>query len=183
MNRREKEVEDVIKLEARELENLVAQNIEQQPIDKVTDAGKKVSKSAKKSKYIGFVFAIVSALLSSTSPIFVKKALLFTAVEQSVIRYTVQFLLIGLIIARKRVNPFGLAKNRWLLVLRGFLGMATLTAWYISLKFINPIDAIAIVYTNVIIVFLFARFTLGEHFSIVHMMALLLAVSGTYSIY
>jgi drug/metabolite transporter (DMT)-like permease len=183
-NRRKDDDDDDVIKDEKELETLVRPQLANKRLSRVTadlmvviEPMSSINKS-KKSNYIGVLLAFMSTLVVSGVPVFVKKALLFKAVEQSAIRYIVQFFVMLLVIAKNRLNPFGEAGNRRLLVLRGFFGMATLTCWYISLKFINPTDSIAISYTNVIIVFIFARFTLDEHFSIVHLIALFMAVSG-----
>lgn len=184
-NRRNDDDDDVIKDE-KELETLVRPQLANKRLSRVTadlmvviePMNSMSNNKSKKSNYIGVLLAFMSTLVVSGVPVFVKKALLFKAVEQSAIRYIVQFFVMLVVIAKNGLNPFGEAGNRRLLVLRGFFGMATLTCWYISLKFINPTDSIAISYTNVIIVFIFARFTLDEHFSIVHLIALFMAVSG-----
>ena len=137
-------------------------------------------KAAANLAYKGIVIAFFSAFFLSLSNIFIKKAQLFSGTEQTAIRYTMQLIVSLSIALYNRENIFGPPDKRKMLIIRGILGTFGLTTLHLAVKFINPSDAVAIFHTNVILVSFIARFTLNEKFSFFHVVALFMAVSGTF---
>ena len=132
------------------------------------------------ASYRGIIISLISAAFLSLSNVFVKKAQFFRATEQTAIRYTMQLIVSVSIAHYNQLNIFGPRNLYKMLVLRGILGSLGLISLHLSVTFINPSDAVAIFHTNVILVAFIARFTLNEKFSFFHVIALLMAVSGTF---
>lgn len=126
----------------------------------------------------GSLIAILSACSLALSNVFIRKTQLFTGTEQVMVRYVLQTVIMLSIAGYKGFNILGAKKHRKLLFARGILGVCGLIGIHISIKFINPSDAISIVNTNVILVAIIARFVLKEKLSYVHFFAILTALIG-----
>lgn len=142
-----------------------------------------VERPSRLHEYSGLLLGLLSAFFLSMSNVFVKKAQLFSGTEQTAVRYTMQGILMLAIAWHKGLNLLGERGNRKMLVLRGVFGTFGLTTLHLAVKFINPSDAVALFHTNVIIVALIARFTLNEKFSIIHILAVFMAITGIYYIF
>lgn len=129
-------------------------------------------------KFYGSMFGISSAITLSISYNLVKKAKLFSATDQTLIRYVFQMLLMLVVAKYKKVDFFGEKEHRKLLLLRGFSGTVALIGIYFSIKFIAPSDATALCQTLIIMVAILARIFLKEKFNITHIVSVLLTIIG-----
>jgi drug/metabolite transporter (DMT)-like permease len=143
---------------------------------------KEVTKSQPSKSLWGITSAILSAFFLSLSNVFIKKTQLFSATEQTAIRYIIQAVIMLSVAIYLRLNIFGKKSDRKLLALRGIFGTIGLTTLHISVKLINPSDAVSLFHTNVIFVFILARILLKEKFNIIHILALVFAVTGVFLI-
>lgn len=146
-----------------------------------TDKIKQVNNELKKPRlhsYFGIFFSIVSSLLDAISSVMIKKAQFFTGTEQAAIRYAIQMLVMFSIAFYNRVNLIGPEKDRKLLLLRGCLGVIGLTTIYVSIKFIDPSDAVSLFHAKMILVTILARFVLNEKLSFIHIFSLKMALTG-----
>lgn len=161
-----------------ELDNLIKVNNNSEEPNEAVEINKKISNNNNSHQYRGIILSLLSAFFLSVSNVFIKKAQLFSGTEQAAVRYTLQALIMISIAYYKGLNIFGEKNLRGMLLWRGLFGMFGLTFLHIAVKLINPSDAIAIFQTKVIIVLIFARFTLNERFSFVHILAVLMTVIG-----
>lgn len=130
--------------------------------------------------YLGIIFPLLSVIFLSFSNILVKKIQLLTGTQLLAMRYSVQ-LFVMLVIARcfNNINIMGPANNRKLLLLRGFVGTINLWCLYTAIKLINPSDVAALVHTNTIFVAIIARFTLDEKLTLVYVLSMFMALTGS----
>lgn len=129
---------------------------------------------------LGISATLLSSVFSAFSIVLVKKAQLFTGPEQTIVRLGVQLVTMLSIAFHQHVNVLGPAKERKLLLFRGFLGMIGQTGFHSAIKFINPSDAVTIFQTNVIFVAILARLILNEKLSFVDIFSMILAIAGLY---
>lgn len=130
--------------------------------------------------FYGVFFAFISTFFTSLSSVLIKKAQLFTGPEQTFIRLLVQFIIMFSIASCLGLNILGPSKDRKLLHYRGLLGMIGITANHIAIKFINPADVVSIFHVNVMLVAIFARFTLNEKCNLLQIVCIFMAIAGFY---
>jgi drug/metabolite transporter (DMT)-like permease len=138
-----------------------------------------VSKFTNLLKLRGYFLALIAAFASSLASIFVRKAHLFSGSEQTFIRYLLSLIiLVPLTIFWKRLNIFGEKSTRSFLVARGIFGCIALITITTSFKLINPSDATAIFYANIVVVSVLARIFLKEKMTIICLISILLSIFG-----
>lgn len=139
------------------------------------DVHSKVNKNEKDGWFSvirGFLLALLSELCLATSNVFIKKAELFSVMEQALIRYLIQFVCMFVIIKLFKEKIVQSDKKlTGILLLRGLLGTFSILLTMCSLKLINPSDTIALVNLNVVFVAILARFFLpNEKLNIFHIL-------------
>jgi drug/metabolite transporter (DMT)-like permease len=151
---------------------------------KKDDTEKDAVESKKRSKFEGlrhmrgFFFIIGYGLFFSLSAIFIKRAYLLAGSDNSVIRYALQLGIMFIITHFKKINCFGPKPQRVLLSLRGFIGQMSILCFHFSITLIDPSDTIAITNSSFIIASVLAWIFLKERFTISHVFALILTISG-----
>lgn len=141
----------------------------------------KISSLSKKDYWLinrGFLLAFISEFCLATSNIFMKKAELFSDIEQAFLRYLLQLFSMYFIIRLNKLEIFS-KKASAILVLRGAFGTLSILFTMRSLKLINPSDTIALVNLNVVFVAIFARFFLpDEKLSLIHFFSIPIIFTG-----
>jgi drug/metabolite transporter (DMT)-like permease len=132
------------------------------------------------SRYSGITLGILTAILMSISDIFIKKARLINALEQTTFRYALQLVVMFVIARFNHASLLGPKENRVGLVLRGLFGALNLISYNYCLKLLNPSDATALVYCNVVFVAILAHVYLNEQLTIVHFLSISLTLTGHY---
>lgn len=135
----------------------------------------------------GLMFVVVSELFLATSNIFMKKAELFSDVEQALVRYILQLLTMLLIIhlnelkiiPKSATNDSRRNTPVSFLILRGVFGTLSILLTMRSLKLINPSDTIALVNLNVVFVAILARcFLPDEKLTLFHIISIPVVLIG-----
>ena len=131
-------------------------------------------------KFRGYLLGILAAFLLSFSKVILKKAPLLAGSDHTLIRYTIQFLFLFMIIKYKKLKIFGHENHnvRKLLNFRGLIGAMGMIFLHFAITLIAPSDTVAIAHSSVIITSILARLFLKEKFSIAHIFALVLTVAG-----
>jgi len=129
-------------------------------------------------KLHGISFGVLSALFYAISSTLVKKTKIFTGSEMAAIQYVLRMILLPSIARYKGLNIFGQPGQRKLLAFRGLSGALTMIFINFSTKLIVPSDSIALLHTNVIMVAILARIFLGDKFTMLHFLILVLTGFG-----
>ena len=131
-------------------------------------------------KFRGYLLGILAAFLLSFSKVILKKAPLLAGSDHTLIRYTIQFLFLFMIIKYKKLKIFGHENHnvRKLLNFRGLIGAMGMIFLHFAITLIAPSDTVAIAHSSVIITSILARLFLKEKFSIAHIFAIVLTVAG-----
>jgi drug/metabolite transporter (DMT)-like permease len=129
-------------------------------------------------KLHGISFGVLSALFYAISSTLVKKTKIFTGSEMAAIQYVLRMILLTSIARYKGLNIFGQPGQRKLLAFRGLSGALTMIFINFSTKLIVPSDSIALLHTNVIMVAILARIFLGDKFTMLHFLILVLTGFG-----
>lgn len=156
-----------------ELENLFGarqQNFDEKP-------NKKRDKHFSK-RYLGFLFAILSALFLSMGNVFARKASFFSGSELPFMSYSMTLLSMLAVICIRKESPFGPREHRTIIFVRSCFVVITSILAKTSVKLISPSDTTAIMHTNVILVVLLARVIFKEMLSFIHIFCLFIAITG-----
>ena len=129
-------------------------------------------------KLHGIGFGVLSALFYAISSTLVKKANIFAASEVAAIQYVLRIVILACIARYKGLNVLGDSGQRKLLAYRGLSGALTMIFINFSTKLIAPSDSIALLHTNVVMVAILARIFLGDKFTMLHMLILVLTGFG-----
>lgn len=136
------------------------------------------------SVFRGFLLAILSEFCLAMSNVFIKKTELFNDIEQALIRYLLQLVLMFSVIRFYKLRIVQSdRKTTYILILRGLLGTISILLTMRSLKLINPSDTIALVNLNVLFVAILARFVLpNERLSVLHLISIPITLLGVISL-
>jgi drug/metabolite transporter (DMT)-like permease len=127
----------------------------------------------------GYFLALFSSIVNAISNILIRKAHLFSGSEQSFIRYLLSlFILLALAVFWKKLNIFGEKPLRPILIARGIAGSMGVISITFAFKLINPSDATAIMFSNIIVVSILARIFLKEKMSIACIFSIVLCIAG-----
>jgi len=128
----------------------------------------------------GFLFAIFSELCLAISNVFIKKAELFSDMEQALVRYCLNFIsMFVLIKIYKQSIQKTFSKAGCMLITRGLIGTLSILFTMRSLKLIDPSDTIALVNLNIVFVAILAKFFLpNEKLSIFHYITIPITLLG-----
>lgn len=146
-------------------------NLKEQPVEKPSPP------KEMKALLYGFIFSMLSAIMSSVSSIFVKKTVFFSGVDNAIIRFLV-IMVSSIFIAKHKGYQIFSSKNpnKYLLLLGA--NAVLLFGFYIAMRLISPSDAVSLLNTCILYLAIFSRIFLKEKFSIVHVVALALVASG-----
>ena len=141
----------------------------------------KVVKKPHSTAYLklhGIGFGVLSAFFYALSSTLVKKAKMFTGAEMAALQYIMRMCILTCIARYKGLNIFGNPGQRRLLAYRGVSGALTMIFINFSTKLIVPSDSIALLHTNVVMVAILARIFLGDKFTMLHLVILVLTAFG-----
>ena len=153
----------------------------------VTESGqvqvvKKTVWQSNRKAFIGFSLSMVASVFQTSSNILLRKTYFFNEFDNSTIRFVVQ-LLVGISIAIVTKNSLvGKRTDLKLLLGRGAISGLGLSAFYASIKLIDPSDAISLFSCNVIFVAILSRIFMKEKFTVLHLLALVFVVFGVFLI-
>ena len=153
----------------------------------VTESGqvqvvKKTVWQSNRKAFIGFSLSMVASVFQTSSNILLRKTYFFNEFDNSTIRFVVQ-LLVGISIAIVTKNSLvGKRTDLKLLLGRGAISGIGLSAFYASIKLIDPSDAISLFSCNVIFVAILSRIFMKEKFTVLHLLALVFVVFGVFLI-
>ncbi len=153
----------------------------------VTESGqvqvvKKTVWQSNRKAFIGFSLSMVASVFQTASNILLRKTYFFNEFDNSTIRFVVQ-LLVGISIAIVTKNSLvGKRTDLKLLLGRGAISGIGLSAFYASIKLIDPSDAISLFSCNVIFVAILSRIFMKEKFTVLHLLALVFVVFGVFLI-
>jgi drug/metabolite transporter (DMT)-like permease len=133
-------------------------------------------------RFQGLIIALVAAFFFSLSGVLNRKASIFSGSEQAAIRYFMQMILMLFTAWYHKVNIFGPREQRKLLLSRGILGSIAFISLGFSLKYINPSDTQTLFNTRLVIISILARIFLKEKLTIIHIVCLILTISGVFLI-
>ena len=145
---------------------------------KLGDTEQVEQNQAKKSKFMGIVYALASSILVPFQYMFIKKAVYLSGSQISDIRYVMQLLVMIGIAKYKRENIFGPRDQRWTLAFRGIIGAIGLISSGFAIKLIAPSDASSLIHSNVIITAIFSRIFLEEKFTLAHILSVVINITG-----
>ena len=86
-------------------------------------------------KFKGILLALLSAFCTSTIIVTIKRAYLFTASEQILIRYIIQFVIMYFICKFKRHSILGPKRYRKLLIFRGSINTISMISAYFAIRY------------------------------------------------
>ena len=136
-----------------------------------------------KNSLIAYILVIISALALCLSFILNKVAFLLNPLDQLIIRYSFQ-LFIGFIICKyNNLSCFGKKNERKLLAIRVMIGVIIASSTLIAMRLVHPSDCTTIVNASVILTAIVCRIFIKEKITIVHIVAVLLAVLGIVCIF
>lgn len=131
-----------------------------------------------KNALTGFFISVISSLLNVLANILLKKVTFFNGFDNSAILFLLQLTVLFIIAKVNQLNVFGDKENYKILFFRGFMGGIGLIAYYVSVKLIDPSDAISLISSNVIFVAIIGRIYMKEKFTIIHIIALIFILLG-----
>lgn len=128
--------------------------------------------------YIGYIYAVLTAISFCIANILIKKALMLSGAEQLTILFIVKIVMMLAVCKYVKKSPLGPAGPRKMLSIRGAVGVLGLLSLYTGLLFLPPSDCSAVSNTSIIITAILARIFLKDKLGITHIVAILLAVIG-----
>jgi drug/metabolite transporter (DMT)-like permease len=159
-------------------------SVEMEALDQINDSiqrRKEKTEGKNWSSYFrGFLFAIFSELFLAISNVFIKKAELFSVMEQALVRYCLTFISMFVLIKIYKQSVQNTFRNAGCMLLaRGLIGALSILFTMSSLKLIDPSDTIALVNLNIIFVAVLAKFFLpNEKLGIVHYISIPITLLG-----
>lgn len=144
----------------------------------------KTEENKRSSVFRGFLFAILSELSLAISNVFIKKAELFSDMDQALVRYCLNFIsMFVLIKIYKQSMKKTFRKAGCMLLTRGLIGTFSILFTMRSLKLIDPSDTIALVNLNIVFVAILAKFFLPDaKLSIYHYISIPITLVGNKKI-
>ena len=134
--------------------------------------------SYKLRNYLGYIFAILTAINFTIANILVKKALLLNGADQLTCLFILKIILMFIVMKVRHVEVFGPAGLRIFLTIRGLVGVLGLIFLYSGLIFLPPSDCSAIANSAIIITAILARIFLSEKLGFTHIIAIILTIVG-----
>ncbi len=167
------------------LKNEVA--VESEPIvldtNRTLNDSKLVNKTRKTPKNLhGLAFSLLCSLFSAFGHVLVKRSQITNGSEQTCVRYVIQGLIMALLVCLTKNSFLGAHDQRKFLVVRGFFGMVAMLCIHVSIKYITPSDAVALIHLNTVFVAVLARVTLKEKISLINVVCLMLSALGVWFI-
>ena len=133
-------------------------------------------------KWRGVIYAIMAAFFYALLNVPLRKCQFLNSSELAMIRFFVQLIITLPIAIVLKHNIFGDKGQRGMLSFRSIIGTLSLMSFYFSVSLINPSDTVALFNCFVIFVAIAARIFLIEKLTIVHLLALVLSISGIFLI-
>jgi drug/metabolite transporter (DMT)-like permease len=130
----------------------------------------------------GLLIGILAAFFFALFGILNKKATIFTATEQSSIRYFMQIILMIIIAKYNKESLVGPKEQRKLLLIRGVFGACSFISFGFSIKYIQATDAQALYNVRLVIIPLLSFIFLKEKLKIIHIIGFILTIIGVVSI-
>lgn len=132
---------------------------------------------AYKNTFYGILFALLSSLMITTSNILTKKASFFNGFDISFIRYATMFLTSSCIAKYKGMDLFSRSYPNKILYARAMSGLGMII-YTVTLKLIDPSDAVSLFATNIIYIAILSRIFFHEKFTILHIVSLFTVFGG-----
>ncbi len=127
---------------------------------------------------LGFIYSMISSIMSSISTIFLKKTVFFNGVDNSIMRSLVIAIFSIPIAKNKGLSIFSSKNpNKYLIITS--INSITVILFFVALRLISPSDAVSLLNTNILYLAILSRILFKEKFSIIHLLALSLVLSGT----
>lgn len=126
----------------------------------------------------GILLAMLSGFGFAASNVFMKLSRRLSPGDHGLVRYTILFVCLLIVIKYKKLNIFGPTEHVRLLIARSVLGTVTVISFFFSITLISPADALTIVHSNILITALFARIFIKEKLMLAHLIALFLTING-----
>ena len=158
-----------------ESESLVNTN---HKINEKPSAKKKRSGAA--NQLLGIFFGLVSTFFASIGNIFARKAALFSGSDVVFVAFSFIFICMLFVIWKRKESVLGPKEYRMTLFWQALVVTFAIISLKTAIKLISPSDATALLYTNVIMVALLARFLFKEFLSFVHVFCLFIAIAGIF---
>lgn len=131
-------------------------------------------------KYLGIFYALINALIFTASEVFFKKADFFNGAEKTLVKFSLQFLILLIAMLVTKRSLLGPNEQRLALSLQGFYFAFTVLTGLMALTFINPTDLIPLRKTSIILVAIASRFLLNEKLNFTHILAIILTITGKF---
>lgn len=127
----------------------------------------------------GYFYGLCMAFCMSMSLIFIKLGYTLEGSEHAVIRYSIQLVLMGIVVKYKGINYFKYEMSvlKWLIA-RGLIGSTTIIIGLFAVGLLDPSDVSTLTNLTIITTAIIARFILKEKLSLVHFLAALLSITG-----
>lgn len=132
---------------------------------------------AHKSAFLGISLALLSSVMTTTGNILTKKASFFNGFDISFIRYASMFLTSACIAKYKGIDLFSRSYPNKLLYARATSGLGMII-YTVTLKLIDPSDAVSLFSTNIIYIAILSRIFFHEKFTILHIFSLFTVFGG-----
>lgn len=163
----------------KEMEIVEEEEINERSKPRRTHEESSSKKNSEMLSYYGLFFAIISSLLAALSNVYMKKAAFFNGAEQALAKYSVQLVVISILILFNKHGSFlGVKEDRIKLSIRGFFAVAQVLAFYFSFSFIVPSDTMALNRISIVLVAIASRFLFKEMLNVIYCLAILLTLAG-----
>ncbi len=152
--------------------------------NKEIDDGQEIEKGCKSlvierlKRFRGILIGLLSAFFLALSSILIRKATFVTGSEQTVVRNFIQMIIMICIAVPNKVHIFGPKEQRFKLMIRGLFGSTAILTIAYAIKFIDPSDAQALYSCRLIIISVLARIFLKEKLTMIHIICLILTITG-----
>lgn len=129
-------------------------------------------------KYRGIMFALFSAFAIAMSSVLIKSVRMFTGSDITLTRYTLQFIVMFIMIKRKNLSFLGPKDLRFSLSMRGIFGVLSLISMHFAVKFVDPSDSQALYNCSILFTAIIARVFLNEKLNFGHFVSLVMTIAG-----
>lgn len=159
---------------------------EEKEIEKKMETEDEIKSSSPSSSNINnffyLVYTLFSALAFALANVFMKKASIFNGIEQSFVKFSLQFLTIPLLTLCLGKSLIGPKESRVVLFTRSICGVIQFITYYYALSFLLPSEAIALHRLSIIFVTILSRFIFTEKLNFIHILAILLTIGGKLTV-
>jgi drug/metabolite transporter (DMT)-like permease len=146
----------------------------------VSDNNKKLLTAIQPLK--AYLFGLSFAFFMCMASILIKMAPSLDGANHSAVRYVIQMLVMFVIIKKSNLDFLGARSQRKLLLLRGVVGSSAVILSYFSIKYLDVSDVETLTNSCVVITAIFSRIFLKEKLRIVHLISLVLTITGVFFI-